>query len=429
MAVAGDLRTHAAGAVEIPLSAGTLYGLRADTPDAFALTGSFRVAPRADGDDPLLLELVAALATCGTRHRDEFAIADALERRGATLSLSAEPERIAFAARGCSDDFDAIVALLAECLREPVFDAAAFEAERGRLAAGLRATAGDPATRADEALSRLLYAPAHPRHRPEADALIARLERCTVEDVRRCHRDHFGATGLRIALVGDLDPDAAAATLERRLGDWPARPLAAWPATGSPAVASTLDRIALPDADCFHAALGRRLSLRCDHPDHPALWLANHLLGGGFGSRLVASVRETHGLTYSIRSQLAKPHPDFDGHWQIDLALGADTLDAGLAATRETLARFVDEGASARELDARRAQAIGGFRIGLATLYGLSETLLFGAERGWGAAHLRTFPERLRAVELGTLNRVLRAHFAPDDVRTAIAGPFAASSA
>lgn len=61
--------------------------------------------------------------------------------------------------------------------------------------------------------------------------------------------------------------------------------------------------------------------------------------------------------------------------------------------------------------------------FGLATLHGLGETMLFGAERGWGAAHLRTFPERLRAVDLATLNRVLRAHFALDDVRTAIAGP------
>ncbi|MBW8851532.1 MAG: insulinase family protein [Xanthomonadales bacterium] len=409
--------------VEVAWPTGALYGLRTDTPDAFALSGSFRIAPAADGDDPLLLHLVAALATCGTRHRDEFEIADALERRGATLSLSVEPERVAFAVRGCSADFDALVALLVECLREPVFDAAAFHAERARLIAELQAEDGDPATRADAALSRLLYAPTHARHRPDADALIARLQRCTVEDVRRCHRDHFGATGLRIALVGDLDLDAAAATVERRSGDWPARPLPAWPDSALPVVASPLARIALPEAGYVHAALGRRLALRCDHPDHPALWLANRLLGGGFGSRLVAAVRETRGLTYSIQSQLAKPHPDLDGHWQIDLAVGADSLDAGLAATRDTLARFLDEGASAAELDARRAQAIGAFRIGLATLHGLGETMLFGAERGWGAAHLRTFPERLRAVDLATLNRVLRAHFALDDVRTAIAGP------
>lgn len=424
MAAAADRLSRPLPAVEVALPTGTVHGLHADTPGAFALTGSFRIAPAPEGDDALLLHLVAALATCGTRHRDEFAIADALERRGATLSLSAEPERIAFAARGCSDDFDAIVDLLAECLREPAFDEAALDAERGRLIAERQAADHDPATRADDALSRLLYAPTHPRHQPDADALIARLERCTADDVRRCHRDHFGATALRVVVVGDLDLDAAATTLERRFGDWPARPLAAWPDSPLPVAGSTPARIALPDSAYIHAALGRRLSLRCDHPDHPALWLANQLLGGGFGSRLVTSVRETRGLTYSIRSQLAKPHPDLDGHWQIDLALGADTLDAGLAATRDTLARFVDEGASARELDTRRAQAIGAFRIGLATLHGLSETLLFGVERGWGMAHLRTFPDRLRAVDLGTLNRVLRAHFVPDDVRTAIAGPF-----
>jgi hypothetical protein len=62
-------------------------------------------------------------------------------------------------------------------------------------------------------------------------------------------------------------------------------------------------------------------------------------------------------------------------------------------------------------------------------LLGLSETVLFGLESGWGADHLHGFPERLRAVDAAQLDRVLRACFVPEAAQVAIAGPFDAAGA
>ena len=424
------------GVVDVPLSNGRLsnerpsngrvLALRTATPGLFAVKGSFRTAPAADPRERLLQQLVAALTTCGSLRHDAFAMEDLLDSRGASLSVESELQRVAFSASACSADLPLVVELLAECLREPAFDAAQVATEQARLIAELEYRAAEPAVLAAGALSRALYPPSHPRHDVDPAEQIAQLERFTVDDVRRYHRDRFGANDLCIVIVGDIDPLAAAAQFDRHFSAWSPQPMSRIDdASAQPeSNAGQIIRIAAPGREHFDAALGHRLALRCDDPDYMALWMANHILGATFNSRLVASVREAQGLTYSIRSYLAKPDPAYDGHWQIDLSLSPDKLDAGLAATRAELARFVDQGVSAEELAAKQIQAIGGFQISLATLYGLSDAMLFGAERGWGPDHIHDFPGRIDRVTAAQLDRAIAEHLRPDAMCTAIAGPF-----
>jgi predicted Zn-dependent peptidase len=413
---------------EAAFAQGRVYALHAGSGGTFALDGSLRVAPSTDPAGLLLLRLTSMLLTCGTRRRDEFGFAAQLEDRGASLWIDAEPGRIAFSASARSADLPTIVALLAECLREPRFSADAFHAARMRMIAELRALSADPAALAMQGLTRLLYPPSHLRHEPAPADAIALLENVALDDVRRCHREHFGANALRIAVAGDIEAEVLAGEAARAFAGWTASPPSS-PTAAIDDAATTMQtglRIPAPDGGHFAVALGHRLSPRCDHPDYAALWLANRVLGAGFASRLVVALRERRGLTYSIRSQLSKPDPGFDGHWQVGLSLGAEMLEAGLAATRAEIARFVEGGVDAHELEICRREAIGAFRIGLATLSGLSETLLFGAECGWGAHYAQAFPQHLQAIDRDRIQRVVAEHLRPDQLRTAIAGPFEA---
>ncbi|NOT87956.1 MAG: insulinase family protein [Lysobacter sp.] len=411
--------------IEVPLSHGRVHALRVATPDLFAVTGSFRTSPAIDRGDLLLQQLVAALATCGSLHHDPFEMADLLESRGAALSIESESQRVTFSAQACSADLPLVVALLAECLREPRFDADDFVTEQARLIAELEYRAAEPTAMVADGLSRALYPPSHPHHQAVLAEQVAHLERFSVDDVRRYHREHFGANDLCIVVVGDIDPWMAAAEFDRHLSSWPPRFVRTHDDDATLPDSKQDLRIAAPGRENFDAALGHRLDIRCDDPDYMALWMANHILGATFDSRLVAAVREEQGLTYSIRSQLTKPCREYDGHWQFNLSSSPDKLEAGLAATRAEIAKFVDLGVSPQELSAKQAQAIGAFQIGLATLYGLSETMLFGAERGWGPGYIRDFAGRIGSVTVEQLNRVIREHLRPAELRTAIAGPFA----
>lgn len=431
MAADGGRAVHTA--VDTPLADGCVHALRVATPGVAVLVGSLRVAPAGDGRTALLQSLVATLSTCATLRRDADALADALDARGATLSIEADADRVAFHAQAAAADLPHVVALLAECLREPAFDAATFDSERARLAAELAYAACDPAAMAADALARALYSPGHPRHPPTPADALAQLETMTVEDALHFHRARFGGRDLRVAIVGDIDPEDAGRLVERAFVDWPApawlpdaRTASATSGTSRPHVSrdAPVLRIDAPGSGRFEAVLGHRLAIRCDHPDYMALRLANHILGGGFGSHLVRAVRVERGLTYAIRSQLARPALDFDGHWQVEVSLSPEHLDAGLAAIHEVIARFVDTGVSADELDVRKREIVGAFQISLATLHGLAETLLFGAERGLGAGYPQAFAEQAAAVTAPQLARVILEHLRPEDLRIAIAGPF-----
>jgi predicted Zn-dependent peptidase len=94
-------------------------------------------------------------------------------------------------------------------------------------------------------------------------------------------------------------------------------------------------------------------------------------------------------------------------------------------ATRAEIARFVDDGVTAQELAARQLEAIGAFHISLATLHGLSEAILFGAEHGWGPDYIREFAGRIGSVSANQLNAAVAEHLRPTELLTTIAGPFA----
>lgn len=412
--------------VGVALDSGHFYGLRAATPSLVTLSGSFRTRPAADRGELQLQRLVAALLTCGSTTRDQFEVAELLESRGASLSVDSELNRVSFAARACSADMPLVVELLWECLREPRFDEASLRAEQSRLIAELRYYASEPASQAFDALSRGLYPPGHVRHQPDLASQIAQLEGFTIDEVRSYHREQFAPSELCVVAVGDLDPLAMASDVDRMLVGWAPRiPKADGVDATAPGRTGERVELSAPGYEHFEAALGHRLGLRCDHPDYLALWLANHILGGSFSSRLVSSVREQQGLTYSIHSALAKPYREFDGHWQVGLSVSPDQLEAGLAATRAEIARFVETGVTAAQLAPRQLEAIGMFQIGLATLSGLGETIRYGAERGWGADYIDRFADSIRELDAADLNRAIREHLRPEELQTVIAGPFA----
>lgn len=407
---------------ELALDCGRFVGERFDESPLVALSGSFRV-PAAGCRSALLQQLTARLLTCGTLRRDRSAIADVLERRGVSLSIEADTGRIAFSALGCAEDFATIADLLAECLSEPRFDAEDVAIERALLASELRYRALDPRERASIALSQRLFPPGHPRHEPAIEQQVDEVEALTAGDVRACHDAHFGASELLLVALGGIDPMACATALERRLRSWRSHREPAMPrAAATPSRAGGTTRIEAPGSERFVVLLG--VGLPFDAADGAAPWLANRILGAGYASRLVETLREQQALAYAVRSELVEPEPGLEGRWCIAVSLGPDKLERGLATTRAQIARFAEYGVSARELDLRRDAAIGALSIENATLQGAGAFLLRALERGGEAIDVDAFVAALEAVSTQQIHRVA-SRLAPAALETVIVGPCA----
>lgn len=93
------------------------------------------------------------------------------------------------------------------------------------------------------------------------------------------------------------------------------------------------------------------------HPDFQKAMVLNNVLGGFFGSRLMANIREEKGYTYGIYSYLMN-HVDLSG-WMISTEAGRDVSEAAVKEIYKELTRIKEELIDQEELMVTRNYMIG----------------------------------------------------------------------
>ena len=375
----------------------------------------------ADLDD-MALDLTTTLLDKGTTRRDRFAVAEALEDRGAELGFYADGLRVGFSGRCLAADLPDVLALLAEQLREPALDEAEFEKAKQQTAAGLRRTLDSTGAQAGGLLSRRLFPPDHPDYHPDPQDDLARLDRLTVEHVRDFHRRHVGSDALVLALVGDLDVERATAAATDALGSWaPHGHAATFAAEARPERPGRAER-AIADRQNLDVRFGHALDVRRGDPDYLALFAGVYVLGGSFSGRLMSTVRDEQGLTYGVGSRLAGMSVEHDGYWRTSITLSQENLERGIEATLEQIRLFCEEGVTESELREKLTAIAGGYKVGLATTGGLAASLLVNAERGFPTSYLDDYPRLIEALTADEVNAAIRRYLDPEKLHVTVAG-------
>ena len=136
---------------------------------------------------------------------------------------------------------------------------------------------------------------------------------------------------------------------------------------------SATDPIVVTRADAVQSAI--RLggpSIQRQHRDFPGLQVVNTILGGYFGSRLMANIREDKGYTYGIGSGLASlKHGAF---FTIASEVGVEVTEATLAEIQKEIQRLRDEPVPEAELALVRNYMMG-------TLLGSLENVFSHADK------------------------------------------------
>ena len=401
---------------------GRLLTLRTSVDEVVSFRGSFVAHPDPAVGDGLRQRLAVSLLDKGTEQRDRFQLARVLEDCGAQLNLSSDGLFVEASGQALTDDLPRVLDVMAEVLRAPAFPPAEFEKAKAQVAASIQRRMEKTSAQAAVALSQRLFPEGHPNHSPAPQALLEQLQSLSVDDVRAYYDAHFGATEWRLAVVGDLEHDAVAAEVEEAFGTWtPHEAPPTYEPNPAPAEVGR-STVPMPDKSNVDVRLGHALPLRRDHDDYPALYVGNYILGGNFSARLMSTVRDERGLTYGIRSSLSGVATHYAGSWQTSVTLSHDTLDAGIAATREVIRTFVEEGVTAEEVDDKKTTITGSYTVGLATTQRLAQSILTNAERGFDVSYLDRFPDEIEALTLEEVNAAVRRYFDPDALQEALAG-------
>lgn len=116
--------------------------------------------------------------------------------------------------------------------------------------------------------------------------------------------------------------------------------------------------------------IGRRMFTR-HHPDYIPFSVLNTILGGYFGSRLMANIREDKGYTYGIGSGLVSQ--DQEGYFYITTEVGADVRAAAVKEIYAEIGRLRTEEINKDELTLVKNYLTGAFQRSIDGPFALAE--------------------------------------------------------
>lgn len=415
----------AAGIVRTRASGVDVLAYRTGAKDIVTVRGSL---PAGDvfcpADNPAVASLTGMLLDKGTTTRDKFAIASALEAVGAELHFSVGAVTTEFTAKCLAKDLPLLVSLIAEQLRSPALSEDEFVKARKQFAGGLRRRLESTEARASDALGAALFPLGHPNHHVSVEEMLVGIEKTSLSDVRAFHAAHYGPASLVFIAVGDLDPAVLNTEVSRAFTGWtggkslpvvPAAPAA--PAATAPSE----KRVLMAEKPSVSVYLGQATGLRYSDPDALALRVGTAILGSGFTGRLMSTVRDKEGLTYGIYSSVSAD-TFCDGQWTLNATFAPAMLAQGITSSRRELTLWFEKGVSADELDRRKSNLIGAYKVGLATTNGLASQILATLDRGYALDWLDEYPRRLEALTAEQVNAAIRRHLDPAKMTLALAG-------
>ncbi len=379
---------------------------------SITIAGNIRAGTGLDPEEKAgLASLVAQNLRNGTTTADAFTLARELERRGASLSFSANREGVSISGVALREDAPILLKQLAEVLQRANFPERELELSRQRNLVNLKAELDSPGSLARRTFQQLLYPPGHPFHPMRT---TESLQAITRSDVLNFYQQYYQPQRTTIVLVGDFDKEATKRQLQMLFREWE---------RGNTAETMDLPAVPYPQQLTYKTVnlagktqavtvLGHPGIRRTDPRYYTAL-LLNQVLGGDtLSSRLGTEIRDRQGLTYGIYSQFQAGQ--LGGTFLVQMQTNPQDVERAIGSTLTLLRQVQREGITASELEAAKNTLINNFPVDLADPSGLAQVILTDQIYGLPLGDFYQFPQRLQSISLAQVNEVARTLLQPD---------------
>jgi zinc protease len=366
----------------------------------FAFTGGSAQDPAGKAGTAYLM---ASLLDEGAGDFDANAFQERLDRKAVQLGFRAGRDHIRGTLRTLAENRDEAFDDLRLALTQPRFDSAGVELNRAQLLSGLRRQLKSPTDLA--ALRWWETAFAGQAYGRPVGGTLESVPKITIDDLRAYQHRVLARDNLTIAIVGDIDVDAAKAMLDRVFGALPAKaqltPVAwAMPRGGGQRINVDLD---VPQTVIDFGGPG----IARNDPDFFAGYIVNDILGSGSStSRLYHEVRQKRGLVYSISDSLLWYNSTaiFMG----STATRADRADETVSLIQQEVHRLATDGPTADELAKAKAYLNSAFVLNLDTSAKIASLLVQLQLDHLGIDYIQKRQQMIEGVTLADARRVAK---------------------
>lgn len=239
------------------------------------------------------------LLTEGTKNKTSAQIADFIDYFGAFLDVRSDEHYTYITLYSLSEHLKTLFPLLTEIIQEAVFPTNEFEIELQNTVQDFLISNEKVASVSRRIFPSLIFGKDHPYGRY---AELEDFEALKAEDLVSHYRQGFDLHHSFFVFSGNVT-DEDIACIDEELKNCTLRRATEEPSFDIKGSAENIHHIEKEDALQTAIRIGQQIMLQSDE-DFPAFVMANTILGGYFGSRLMSNIREKKGLTYGIGSAI-----------------------------------------------------------------------------------------------------------------------------
>jgi len=371
--------------------------------------------------NPLIPSLTADLLSSGTLLNDKFKFSEKLQKLGVNLNVHGSPTKISIGFKCLKKDLDQVITLLAEELRQPLFDKSEFDKVKDKYTGQIQQALNDPNQRGSIALSQAIYAKGNPNYNITIEEELANVQKATLEEVNAFHKKYFGPASMHFVIVGDIAGANLNTSLKKSFKNWTGGVSETLKFSETSKTAGKIEVVTIADKPSAELFIGQYTGLKRADADYIPFYIANYTLGAGFAGRLMQTVRDNDGLTYNIGSSVRGINTT-GGYWFINASFNPALFQKGVDATMVQVNKWWKDGITKEELENKKTNLIGSFKVGMATTSGTAGTILGFLEQGLEPSYIEQFPKDIEKVTLQQVNDAIKKYIQLDKMIVIKAG-------
>ena len=358
-----------------------------------------------------LFGLLSAVLTKGTTQKTALDIANVVESIGASFGSDVASDYSLVSLKTVSADFETVLKLAAEVIRQPSFPVAEIDLERRLMLQGLKSIKEQPFNVAYNHLREAMYA-GHPY-----GLTNTQTEQCladfTQADLQAAHSQYYRPDNMVVTVAGRISPSLAIKLIEQYFGDWqpPSDPL---PPVAFPSVKRSAQKIVTAqETNQAFVVLGY-LAGEVRSADYAPLKLISTYLGNGLSSRLFVELREQQGLAYDVSAFY--PTRLSTSQFVAYIGTAPENVPVAIAGLRQEIERMKTTPLTADELQVCKNKILGQYALGKQTNSQIAQTLGWYEVLGLGMEFDQTFQAAIEAVTIESVQAAANRCFVEESI-------------
>ncbi len=347
----------------------------------------------------------------GTKSKTQEQLNEALEGIAASVesSIGETSGNVSFSA--LAESADQVMALFAEVLTQPAFNADKIENAKIRERSGISRRNDDAGDIAGREFDKALYGKDTPYGYQVEYATIDAIKR---EDMVALYDRYFFPANIMLSVYGDFKSAEMKAKLEKLFANWTAQraPVPAMPKVVEKARPGML-LVEKTDVTQTFVRIGH-LGGKLSDKDYPALEVMSAILGGGFPSRLVRKVRSEMGAAYSIYSNWGANY-DHPGAFSIGGSIESKSTVEALSAIQEEVSKLRNLEVTDQELSTAKNTALNSFVFNFDSPAKTLGRMVSYEYWGYPADFLLQYKKGVEAVSKADVLRVTKQYLKPEN--------------